>query len=228
MLNRLHGIILQPKQILDVGCGIGTDLLTLSQRFPAAQVYGLDLAEDFLIYGKRQQASTIFSEKINFIVADAISLPFSSHSVDLIFANLLIPWCAHPKQLLREWRRVLRPHGLLFFSCLGPDTFKEWQGLEGLYFLPSLVDMHIVGDALVEEGFVDPVLEVDQLHFTYRCPEKLEKEMRRSGLLAKMMLSYPPMTTTFEVIYAHAWCPATKGFKANAQGEVSVPISQLR
>lgn len=222
MLDRLQWVSLQPKQVLDLGCGLGADLPALQARFPAAQVYGIDWAEDFLTAGKREQP------KADLIVADAAILPLVSHSVDLIFANLLIPWCPHPKILLREWRRVLRPHGLLFFSCLGPDTFKEWQGVENLNFLPSLVDMHRVGDALVEEGFIDPVLEVEEFAFTYTSQEKLQQEMQKSGLIASAIPPTAPLAATFEIVYAHAWCPATKGFKANEQGEVRIPISQLR
>lgn len=231
MIERLQMVTLHPKAIVDLGCGTGIDLAALGAHFPAAEVYGLDLAEDFLLAGKSELALQNLPRPPQWIMADAASLPFFTASVDLIFANLLLPWCSHPKPMLREWRRILRPQGLLVFSCLGPDSFKEWSQIENFTLLPSLVDMHIVGDALIAEGFVDPVMEVEELYFTYTSEEKLRQELCQSGFVKQDQLPRTqalPLTTTFEIIYAHAWCPAHKGFKANAQGTVNIPVSELR
>lgn len=229
MLSRLELMKLQPRQVLDVGCGTGTDMEILAERYPQAQVFGLDLAQSFLDYGKKQRAGCLA-----WLVGDGHTLPLRSHSVDLIFANLLLPWVANPAAVLREWRRVLRPEGLVLFSCLGPDTFKEWQALENANLLPGLVDMHKVGDALVEQGFADPVLEVETLTLTYRSASQCFKELEKSGMCSQgaSIMDLPSSEgvypVTFEVVYGHAWCPTTKGFKPDEQGVIRIPISQIK
>jgi malonyl-CoA O-methyltransferase len=229
LFNRLDLMKLQPKRILDVGCGLGMDTSRFAERYPEAQVYGLDLAEVFLQYGKKQVQAA--GTQVDWIVADSHSLPLRSHSVDLIFANLLLPWVEQPAVLLREWRRILRPQGLVLFSCLGPDTFQECT-VEAK-FLPGLVDMHNVGDALLREGFVDPVLEVENLTLAYRSEEQLQCELTQSGMQKEeTSLGFPAQEAvfpvTFELVYGHAFCPATKGFKPDDQGVVKIPLSQLK
>lgn len=225
MLTRLQVVKLSAQWILDLGCGVGADLPGLTQRFPEAEIIGMDCSELYLDYGKRQA-----HHQGHWIAADAGSLPLASHSVDLIFANLLLPWSSDPLALLKEWRRVLRPGGLLFFSCLGPDTFKQTQ----TEFLPGLVDMHEVGDALLEQGYVDPVLEVEDLTLTYPTLKRLQSELEKSGMLKKG-LKVNDITTvdgvfpiSYEVIYGHAWCPVVKAFKSDKEGVVKVPISHLK
>ena len=228
MFNRLDWMKLNPQQVIDLGCGVGIDALALAQRYPEAQVGGIDLRETFLQYGKRKQEN-----RVAWVVADCHTLPLGSNAVDLIFANLLLPWIKNTAFLLREWRRILRPQGLVFFSCLGPDTFQEWRTSKKAV-LPHLMDMHNVGDALLEAGFIDPVLEVENLILNYRSPEQGQWELKKSELWQEEEVRETPTTTqqavfpvTFEVVYGHAWCPATKGFKADDHGVVRIPVSQL-
>ncbi|MCP6769816.1 hypothetical protein NL529_33720, partial [Klebsiella pneumoniae] len=78
---------------------------------------------------------------------------------------------------------------------------------------PLLVDMHNVGDGLLEAGFIDPVLEVNHYILTYRSQDKLISELEASGMLEGSMdtdkiKSQPPnddgvWPVTYEVIYAH-------------------------
>ena len=56
------------------------------------------------------------------VQADACRLPLADGTVDVIFANLLLPWIDDPEQFFREAARVLRKEGLLVFSTLGPDS----------------------------------------------------------------------------------------------------------
>lgn len=230
MLNRLKLMKLRPRQIVDLGCGAGTEAQALAQCYPEAQVCGIDLAQSFLQYGKKQSG-----KELTWVVADSQILPLRGDSVDLIFANLLLPWVNGPTALLREWRRILRPNGLLLFSCLGPATFNEWQTIENAAFLPSLVDMHHVGDSLLTEGFADPVLEMENLTLTYRSQEQLQAELAHSGMSPFMAVGEVNLPScdgifpvTFEVVYGHAWCPAMKGFRPDDQGVARIPVSQLK
>src|SRR5690349_12777418 len=101
MFARLELMPIRPKQVLDCGCGPGSETGRLAQRYSESQVWGLDLAQSFLDYGKRQERGALA-----WMQADSHTLPFPSQAVDFIFSNLLLPWIADPAAVLREWRRV--------------------------------------------------------------------------------------------------------------------------
>jgi len=238
LLARLTWMTLKPNIILDVGCGTGMMRAQLQTQYPEAQIIAIDSSTDMIEFAK-QQASTAASF---FISAEASALPYPDRSVDLIFANLLLPWHANQASLLREWRRVLRPDGLLLFNALGLDTLKEWRAQAGDEHLPVLFDMHDLGDLLLQQGFADPVLDVDYYTLTYRSKEKLAHELSVTGMLAlssadilaqEKIAAIPKINDTwhitYEIIYAHAFAPFIKTPEnKNTQHEVRVPLSQLK
>lgn len=219
-LRRLDLMTLQPKVILDLGCGLGECAAHLKKRYENAEIVALDLSMDMLRYGKAHN-------KADWICADAEILPFKNHSVDLIFANLLLPWCHDLKKLLLECRRVLKPNGLFLFTSLGPNTL-----------LPTLMDMHEVGDRLIEAKFQDPVLDVEKVSLTYRTREKIFSDLQAMGMmllddsLSDMVIQKNAedlFELDFEIIFGSAFAPEiTEVFDADEEGVVRIPLSHLR
>lgn len=125
----------------------------------------------------------------------------TDHCVDLIFANLVLPTQANLEQCIVEWRRLLKPGGLLMFSSLGPDTLKAWRDHYQQPYLPTLTDMHDVGDALLQLGLGDPVLDVDYLTLSYRDADRFHEELS--------IKAHPgengEIRAVYEVVYGHAW-----------------------
>lgn len=235
MLSRLDWMTLQPKVILDAGCGIGGICEHLQARYGDAQVLAIDNAQPMLSYAKEQNA------KPTYICSDAAKLPLQDQTVDLVLANFLLPWHADIKALLHEWRRVLRPNGLLMFTALGPDTLREWHALlDSSDEIPHLIDMHDIGDLLLQEKFSDPVLDVNHYTMVYRDKEKLAKELCASGMLVTqsrlsqhLSMSTPALEdtwqVTYEVVYAHAFMPIQQMDNTHSSdGVVSIPLSHLR
>ena len=66
--------------------------------------------------------------------------------------------------------RLLRPGGLLLFTTFGPDTLKElraaWQAADGGVHVHDFIDMHDLGDALVHQGFAEPVVDTERFAVT--------------------------------------------------------------
>jgi malonyl-CoA O-methyltransferase len=232
MLSRLEWMILKPTVIVDMGCGTGHAMTGLQQRYPEAQIFALDMAESMLGYAAASLA----------ICADGGKLPFKCHSIDLIFANLIFPWCVDSNELLQEWRRVLRPDGLLILTALGLDTLHEWQEVCRDDELPQRLDMHDLGDQLLQAGFSDPVVDVDYYTMTYRDKEQLSMELQASGMwcprdhvnLAQRLTEVIAAednrwSVTYEIIYAHAFSPSIKMEQiTNTEGVIRVPLTQLR
>jgi len=123
--------------------------------------------------------------KVRTIQADAAALPFADQSIDIVFANLLLPWADGPAKLAEEVSRVLRKDGLFVFATLGPDSLLElrnaWAAIDKYEHVNRFFDMHDTGDALVRACLRDPVLDVDRLTVTYNNAEVLFRDLTASG-----------------------------------------------
>ena len=90
-----------------------------------------------------------------------------------------------PPALIARWHEVLSVDGFVMFSCLGPGTLRE---LRALYErcgwpapTPGFVDMHDLGDMLVQAGFADPVMDQETLTLQWDSPAALLAELRSLG-----------------------------------------------
>jgi malonyl-CoA O-methyltransferase len=248
MLERLDVIKFEPRTILDAGCGTGHFSAALLRRYRGARLLGMDLAHGML---KKASGRQRWFRRPTLIEGDAEALPLADASVDMVFSNLTIQWC-DPRTVLAEFARVLRPGGLLMFTSFGPDTLIElrraWAAVDAGVHVHDFVDMHDVGDALVDVGFATPVLDVERYTLTY--PDALgvlrdlqhlgarnAAEARAGGLTGKSRFerfraAYEAnvdqsgrVPATYEVVYGHAWAPESARAPA---GEVHVPVAALR
>ncbi|KRF02182.1 malonyl-[acyl-carrier protein] O-methyltransferase BioC [Frateuria sp. Soil773] len=230
LLGRLDFYLPSPARVLDVGAGTGRGSALLKKRWPQAQVLALDLALPMLQAAKRHAG---WLKPFQRVCAEATRLPLPDHSVDVLHSNLCFQWIDDLPALFGECARVLRPGGLLAFSTFGPDTLKElraaWAAADRQPHVGRFLDMHDVGDALINAGLRDPVLDVDRYTLTYSEPRMLLKELqglgatnadsaRERGLTGKshyraMLAAYEAMRVdgripaTWEVVTAHAWGP---------------------
>ena len=105
-----------PDSILDAGCGTGYGIRLLQHRWPAAQIVAVDFAPAMLAAARRSVALCV--------AADIEALPCRDACCSTWWSNLTVQWC-DPEAVCREAHRVLRPHGELALSTLGPATFAE-------------------------------------------------------------------------------------------------------
>ncbi len=258
LLDRLLLVTLQPKNILDLGVGTGRNLSLLAKRYPKAQLMAVDIATEMVKQARinyRQDEGLKrwlpISAKPHYLVGDAENLPMADNSVDLVFANLALQWC-DPRTSFAEIQRVLRPDGLLMFTSLGPDTLHElrqaWASVDNYPHVNMFYDMHDVGEAMMEAGLAEPVLDTDRYTLTYETSMALMKDLkvlgasnvnseRRRGLTGKQALktvaeSYEQfrndglLPATYEVVYGHAWGGQAK--QQNIEGEVRISIDQIQ
>jgi len=104
-----------PSRVLDVGTGTGAGALRVAQRFPQAEVVGVDLAGAMLEQARRNTPDEL-RERVRFEAADASALPFGDGSFELVSHANMIPF-------FDEVARVLAPggHALFAFSS-GAET----------------------------------------------------------------------------------------------------------
>jgi malonyl-CoA O-methyltransferase len=249
LLERLEFMAIAPRIIVDAGAGTGHASRALKRRYPQALVVALDFSAGMLRAAAKQSS---WLRPFTRLCADAQRLPFADGSVDLILSNLLLQWC-DPDRACSEFRRVLKPQGLLTLTSFGPDTLRElraaWATVDAHPRVHPFVDMHDLGDALVRNGFVSPVLDVEQFTLQYPEVRAVAADLKALGAhnamvgrpkglagrrkFAAMQSAYEMhrrdgrVPATYEVVFAHAWVPAQAPQRSGQDGTL-VPLTEIR
>ena len=267
LLERLPNFKVAPRRVLDLGAGTGHATLELKRRYRDALVVAVDLAPGMLqeagqrlgwrerwlggrLAGRR-------GSRFERVAGDAYRLPLANHSIDLVFSSLMLQWCDDLDAALAEIHRVLQPGGLLLFSSFGPATLQElraaWAAVDAAPHVNRFLDMHDVGNALMQAGLEQPVLDTDTHELQYDTPLELMRDLQRIGAnnvaagrsrgltgrraLAAMTSRYETfrrdgaLPATYEVVYGVAWAAARAnappGAAGGEAGEHVVPLSAL-
>ena len=247
MEERLGVVRVAPSTILDAGCGTGAMLPALQARYPQARLVGLDLAQAmtaaaarrrFTAGGVRALPQRVLRALVDsrrprrwLVCGDVCRLPIRSRVIDLVWSNLTLQWIDDLPAALAEFSRVLEVGGLVSFTTLGPDTLKElrqaFAAADDAVHTSRFVDMHDIGDMLLQAGFADPVMDMEMITMTYGDPLALMRDLkslgaqnarleRRRGLTGRdrwqrMLAAFEGfrrdgrLPATFEVVYGHAW-----------------------
>ena len=168
------------KYILDLGAGTGISTKHLHNYFSHSQIFALDIAKKMLSINKRENQS-VFT-----LCANAHYLPFSDSSIDVIFSNLMLQWCTDTQALFKECARVLKNDGLFIFSTFGVDTLcelkKSWAHVDQeKTHVNTFLDMHIIGDMLMDAKLTQPVMEVEHITLTYNKVSDLIRDLKAIG-----------------------------------------------
>jgi len=244
LLQRLDFTRLNPSVILDVGCGTGWGTQGLLKKYRKSKVLSLDLSSEML---KQTKSKGSWLRRPTLICADAEDIPLRDESVDLVFSNLMLQWCDY-KKVFAEFKRILKPDGLLMFSTFGPDTLKElkqsWAQVDENAHVNDFTDMHDLGDELMQAGLAEPVMDMDLLTLTYKdvlsvmtdlkaiganTILKNQKKAAEQGLvtpgkLKRVIAHYEQfrkegiVPASYEVVYGHAWKTAQRATKISSQG----------
>ncbi|MCB1756922.1 MAG: methyltransferase domain-containing protein [Gammaproteobacteria bacterium] len=223
--TRLDYLAIEPKVVLDLGCGTGSALPVLQKRYKKALLTGLDISLPML----RQAAPTrLFSRKQALVQADAQQLPFADESVGLIVSNLAFFLCPQTGRLFSEISRVLASGGALLFTTLGPDTLRTFldviEQADPVGARLRFADMHDLGDMMAAAGLAQPVLDIEYLTVTYSSVESMLGDLRaggavnvargrRRGLMSGQKAAQIRRAIeqsgvrdfTFEIVQGHAW-----------------------
>lgn len=181
--ERFDWLKIDPKRILDLGAGTGQMTQAMQKRYPSSQVVALDLAEQMLKVIPK--SGRIFKRR-RVACADMHQLPFSAGSFDVVISNFSLQWSHNLTQVMQEVARVLASGGVFVFSTLGPDTLMEcrvaWSKIDDTVHTHGFLDMHDVGDILLDSCFADPVMDQERLTLHYSSPAALIRELRGVGV----------------------------------------------
>ena len=249
-----------PQRVLDLGSGTGHASAALQKRWPKAEILSLDLALPMLRQARvaakpaSRWLSNPFARAPVPICADARRLPLADGSVDVVFSNLCLQWVEDLDAVLNGFRRVLKSQGLLLFSTFGPETLWELRDAfaqaDDAPHVSPFVDTAGIGDALVNAGFFQPVVDRDEETTLYPDLPALMQELRTLGAtnalasrrhtltgrgrFAAAAAAYEPhrveagLPATWEIISAMAWAPEPGApIREGGADLVAVPVSRI-
>ena len=136
------------QKLLDVAGGTGD----ISFRFLGRAGHGhatvLDLTEPMLIEGRKRAEASHLAESLDWVVGDAMALPFEDNTFDVYTISFGIRNVTRPQEALNEAYRVLRPGGRLMvleFSQLPNDGLQKLYDLYSFNVIPRM-GQAIAGD----------------------------------------------------------------------------------
>lgn len=104
-----------PARVLDVGTGTGKAARLVAERFPQAEILGVDLAPAMVEHARRLLPPEL-PARVRFEVADASALPLRDEAFDLVLLLNMIPFFS-------ELARVTAPGGTVIVAHVsGPST----------------------------------------------------------------------------------------------------------
>jgi malonyl-CoA O-methyltransferase len=246
LMQRLEPILIEPTRIVDLGGATGSASRLLSKRFRRSRIVLVDSSYKML---RRARDKRNWWSSVSAIQGDATAVPLRAGSVDLVFANLLLPWIDEAPAMFAEVSRVLRRGGLFVFSSLGQTSLSElreaWAAVDRDQHVHSFADMHDVGDELLRSGLREPVLDTEYLNVSYAKVATLYRDLtlvggrnslsgRRGTLTGKerfrnmqrqleQLFRGGSLQLRLELVFGHAW----GGGPPPSDGEYRVDASRI-
>ncbi len=138
----------QGTKLLDVAGGTGDVSFRYLKRAPGAHATVLDMTESMLVEGRQRAEADRMAEHLDWVVGDAMALPFPANSFDVYTISFGIRNVTRVQDALNEAYRVLRPGGRLMvleFSQLPNDLMQKAYDLYSFNVIPVMGQI-IAGD----------------------------------------------------------------------------------
>ena len=260
MAERLSLIRMKPARVIDWGAFLGASQAALAQAYPQARIIAVEADRQQRDAGAAARAagrgrwwSALHRAPAGPTVL--LETEVAAGQAELVWANMALHGVVDPQALMRQWQRALVVDGFLMFSTLGPGTLAQLRALYAEQQWPAphapFVDMHDLGDMLVEAGFADPVMDQEQLQLSWSSADALLAELRQLGgnvglagrggraaglrtprwrrelqqALQATADATGRITLGFELVYGHAFKP---GPRPRLAPETRVPLDDLR
>lgn len=184
MAERLPLIRQAPQQWLDWGGFLGAGRAAVKAVWPQAGCQVVE-PDDTLLARSRQALRgpwwTLNRPHAPVLAEDAVP----PQAAQMLWANMVLPFEPDVPALLARWQQALAAGGFVMFSTYGPDTLAELRALYAQAGWPAphapFADMHDIGDALVRNGFAEPVMDQETLTLHWSGAQPLLDELRSLG-----------------------------------------------
>src|SRR5438552_7921284 len=114
LVDLLHSDTSYPSGsvVLEAGCGIGAQTVTLARRSPGARFTSVDVSAESVAEAKRKTDAAGLTN-VQFQQADIFALPFDPQSFDHVFVCFVLEHLSQPIEALATLRELLRPGGTI-------------------------------------------------------------------------------------------------------------------
>jgi demethylmenaquinone methyltransferase / 2-methoxy-6-polyprenyl-1,4-benzoquinol methylase len=129
------------QRLLDVAGGTGDVAFRFLKRAPGASAVVLDMTESMLVEGRKRAEADRLAGNLDWVVGDAMALPFASNSFDAYTISFGIRNVTRISDALSEAYRVLRPGGRLMvleFSQIPNDLLQKAYDLYSFNVIPAM------------------------------------------------------------------------------------------
>lgn len=129
------------KKLLEIGFGMGTDLLTWC--LAGAESYGIDLTPEH--HRLAELNFRLHNQTAHLQIADAANIPFPSESFDICYSNGVLHHTPDTVRCISEAYRVLKPGGQFIFSM--------YRTYSAFHLISKLLLEGILGGQLKKLGY---------------------------------------------------------------------------
>jgi SAM-dependent methyltransferase len=112
-------------RLLEIGCGMGTDLLQFARG--GARVTGADLTPRSVEISRAR--FRLYDMPASFVITDGERLPFADESFDVVYSNGVLHHTPGTDVAIREAHRVLRPGGTAKVMLYHRNSLAYWGEL---------------------------------------------------------------------------------------------------
>jgi demethylmenaquinone methyltransferase/2-methoxy-6-polyprenyl-1,4-benzoquinol methylase len=129
------------QSLLDVAGGTGDISFRFLKRAGHGHATVLDLTEPMLIEGRKRAEADRMADSLDWVVGDAMALPFADNSFDVYTISFGIRNVTRPQEALNEAFRVLKPGGrlmILEFSQIPNEMMQKVYDLYSFNIIPQL------------------------------------------------------------------------------------------
>jgi len=138
LVELLHSDTSYPpgSRVLEAGCGVGAQTVTLSQNSPDALITSIDISE--LSLGEaRRRAAEAGLKNVRFELADILQLPYKPASFDHVFVCFVLEHLSQPLEALGALKTMIAPGGTITViegdhgsACFHPDSAAAQSAIQ--------------------------------------------------------------------------------------------------
>lgn len=112
-------------RLLEVGCGMGTDLLQFARG--GARCTGIDLTPRSIAITRQRFA--LYEQRVDLLIGDGERLPFANDTLDVVYSNGVLHHTPDTEGAIRELHRVLKPDGTAKVMIYHKNSLNYWGEL---------------------------------------------------------------------------------------------------